>query len=721
MATLVQVILPPDVVANRPAASIPGRLYFSTDEPKIYRDNGTTWDDVTPGSGGSGAPLDATYITTSSNGTLTNEVLLSGVIGRGLASARPTAGTAGRLYYATDTSTLSRDNGSTWDDLTFPGTTDHATLSNLTTGDPHTQYQKESEKGVANGYASLDSGGTVPDAQLPSTIARDTEISTAVTAHAVAADPHTGYQKESEKGVANGYASLGSDGLVPTNQLPAGSNQPPTAPSQDTFLVSGGQVVWQTGYQYLITAGSGYINGTLITWVAQTITLDAAHATLDRIDVIGVDDTETVFKLAGTAATNPSEPVVSPDTQLKLAIVLVDASSSAPSTTTESVYAENAGSGSEWPGTTTGTGWDVNNTTNPRSGTKVLRGVNLTAGAAVTLQKGSGTIDPNTYTQLVLYMRFTSAWNASRYLLIWLANAGVKVSNALRIQGGYFGLDGSNITDYQAVVIPMLQLAVPAGTLVNQVVIQDVGGAINMSIDDVSFMTVAGSSQNTTGLTQDQADARYAQRGNNLSDLTNAATARSNLGAAPSTASYIVRDAEGSLSNESTLGDVIGRGVLASRPAAAVAGRLYYATDVTTLYRDNGTTWDDVEGVASGSGQIFTINFVISGGTSAITTGIKGDLVVDFGCTINSVTLLADQTGSIVVDIWKDTYGSYPPTAADSITASAKPTISSSNKSQDTTLTGWTTSISAGQILRFNVDSVATIQRCTVSLKVTRT
>jgi hypothetical protein len=46
--------------------------------------------------------------------------------------------------------------------------TSHADLSDLTTGDPHTQYQKESEKGVANGYASLGAGGRVPIAQLAS-------------------------------------------------------------------------------------------------------------------------------------------------------------------------------------------------------------------------------------------------------------------------------------------------------------------------------------------------------------------------------------------------------------------------------------------------------------------------------------------------------------------------------------------------------------------------
>lgn len=45
--------------------------------------------------------------------------------------------------------------------------TDHNLLSNLTVGDPHTQYQLISQKGVANGYASLDGTGVVPGSELP--------------------------------------------------------------------------------------------------------------------------------------------------------------------------------------------------------------------------------------------------------------------------------------------------------------------------------------------------------------------------------------------------------------------------------------------------------------------------------------------------------------------------------------------------------------------------
>ena len=114
------------------------------------------------------------------------------------------------------------------------------------------------------------------------------------------------------------------------------------------------------------------------------------------------------------------------------------------------------------------------------------------------------------------------------------------------------------------------------------------------------------------------------------------------------------------------------------------------------------------------------IEFVIDGGGSAIETGIKGDLEIPFACTISRATALADQSGSIVVDIWKDTYANYPPIDADSITASAPITITTATKSQDSTLTGWTKSITAGDILRFNVDSCTDIERVTISLKVSK-
>jgi hypothetical protein len=116
------------------------------------------------------------------------------------------------------------------------------------------------------------------------------------------------------------------------------------------------------------------------------------------------------------------------------------------------------------------------------------------------------------------------------------------------------------------------------------------------------------------------------------------------------------------------------------------------------------------------------VGIVIEGGGAVITTGVKGFVEVPFAGTITAVTLLSTDAavtpGSIVIDIWKDTYANYAPTVADTITASAKPTLASAIKSRDTTLTGWTTAIAAGDILGFSVNSVTALTRVAVSLTV---
>jgi len=114
------------------------------------------------------------------------------------------------------------------------------------------------------------------------------------------------------------------------------------------------------------------------------------------------------------------------------------------------------------------------------------------------------------------------------------------------------------------------------------------------------------------------------------------------------------------------------------------------------------------------------VEFFIDGGGGAITTGIKGGLEIPMALTIDRCTLLPDQSGSIKIDIWKDTYANYPPTDADTITGGNEPEISASTKDQDSTLTSWTTSITAGDILFFNVDSCTTITWCLLSLKCSR-
>jgi hypothetical protein len=115
------------------------------------------------------------------------------------------------------------------------------------------------------------------------------------------------------------------------------------------------------------------------------------------------------------------------------------------------------------------------------------------------------------------------------------------------------------------------------------------------------------------------------------------------------------------------------------------------------------------------------LQLIIDGGGSAITTGIKGDLLVPYNCTVLGWDILADTSGSIVVDVWKDTYANFPPTVADTIAGTEKPTLSSATKNQDTALSSWTTALTRNDILRFNVDSASTVTRVTLSLRIKRT
>lgn len=130
--------------------------------------------------------------------------------------------------------------------------------------------------------------------------------------------------------------------------------------------------------------------------------------------------------------------------------------------------------------------------------------------------------------------------------------------------------------------------------------------------------------------------------------------------------------------------------------------------------------WESYWMVLAGGQQISELVCVISGNQYRLSTGVKLYVPVYFDCTIVEATLLADVVGDTVIELWKDTYGNYPPTSADKITASAPLTLSSAIKTTDTALTGWTTAISAGDVLAVNIVSVSTISLLTLSLKVIR-
>lgn len=113
------------------------------------------------------------------------------------------------------------------------------------------------------------------------------------------------------------------------------------------------------------------------------------------------------------------------------------------------------------------------------------------------------------------------------------------------------------------------------------------------------------------------------------------------------------------------------------------------------------------------------IRIGLDGAGLVITTGEKKVYIsVPYNCVIEEWRILADTVGSIVIDIWKDTYANFPPLVGSTITAAAKPTLTTAQKAESSVLTGWTTTINAGDILEVTVDSATDVGKIFLDLKV---
>lgn len=112
----------------------------------------------------------------------------------------------------------------------------------------------------------------------------------------------------------------------------------------------------------------------------------------------------------------------------------------------------------------------------------------------------------------------------------------------------------------------------------------------------------------------------------------------------------------------------------------------------------------------------FGRDFLISGLGSVITSGVAGNLYWPSGITLAGVTLTSNESGSIVIDIWKVPRLSLPAASGSTIVASTPPTISGGYQAQDNILSGWTKTINADDVTVINVRSVSGFTEITLTL-----
>ena len=126
--------------------------------------------------------------------------------------------------------------------------------------------------------------------------------------------------------------------------------------------------------------------------------------------------------------------------------------------------------------------------------------------------------------------------------------------------------------------------------------------------------------------------------------------------------------------------------------------------------------------IDSGSGVPLAGQVVceFNGGGIPPSVGVDQDVVLPFTGTLTGWQIAADRVGSATIDVWMAAWTSYPPTSANDITGGNPPALASAASAESTSLTGWTTAITAGDVMRFELAAVATVTRVLLVLTYTR-
>lgn len=162
----------------------------------------------------------------------------------------------------------------------------------------------------------------------------------------------------------------------------------------------------------------------------------------------------------------------------------------------------------------------------------------------------------------------------------------------------------------------------------------------------------------------------------------------------------------------------IGIGIITPLERLHVAGNVLVDGDLTAS-TISATTYLNLPAPPTGT-TVGSFGITIDGAGSVITTGIKGYTVLPYNATITGWDIVGDASGSCVIDVWKSSAGTIP-TVANTITGTEKPTLAAQQINSDNNLTSWTTGVSLGDVIAFNVNSATSLTRVNLIIKVIKT
>jgi hypothetical protein len=179
-----------------------------------------------------------------------------------------------------------------------------------------------------------------------------------------------------------------------------------------------------------------------------TVTLDVAHPSLPRLDVIALNTAGQIVKITGTAALSPSVPQINPATEIYLTTIFLPPGATVPSgVNAVTIYNENT----EWLHTDAQfSAIDFDNILNPQNGVKAI------AATGIGRIKASDGIMRNyaDFSVLRFYLRLNAAMPTNSSISVGLSNGGVQLTQLTASHGYNPAIVGS----YQNISIPISEL-----------------------------------------------------------------------------------------------------------------------------------------------------------------------------------------------------------------------------------------------------------------------
>jgi hypothetical protein len=416
------------------------------------------------------------------------------------------------------------------------------------------------------------------------------------------------------------------------------------------FIASGGIVTWISGYTYNVSPAVYYINGVRYTSPSTNITLSAADATFDRIDVFALTTSGTAVAITGTPTSNPEKPDIDNNTQIEASFAVVEAATTQPTINQEWIYRENA----DWTTAVSNASINPNSTNSPFAGSKDVEGTAVANTHNITYTRGTA-LNISTFSNAVLSFEIKSkaSWSTNKKFTMQWFNGTTAVGNAIPFGDQSYGFASATTSSYFLVSIPLKDFGALSTVTKLRMQAANTTGTFGFFIDNIQIQSVTQTG--TTGIQTVLGTSPI-----NVTTSGNTATVSlNNSGITAGTYNNVTVDAHGIATGGSNVSYLTGNQSITISGDATGTGTTSIPLTLATVNSSPGTygsASQSLTGTVNGKGLVTSLsaqNIQIAesqvtslttdlSGKQASLTGSQGDMIY-FSAT-NALASLAKST-----------------------------------------------------------------------------